>query len=286
MKKGIFLCLLLVLIGGCSMSLQKNKRLVPPFYKLDDAVLAVKNFETYKDHRYTTDKGQPLHFVAVGNKNTPAILFIHGSPGNWEGWAEYLHDPELREKTFMVAVDRPGYGGSDNKISGTSLAEQSKAIMSAMQEHYPHQKQWIIVGHSYGGPVALRIAVDYPNNVTSAFLLAPAISPDLVRVRFYNRIADLPIIRSIISTPLHRSNEEMFLLSDELKVMKPKLNNIKKSVTVIQGAKDGIVHPENATFAKEELINAQVKIDILPKQGHFLPWEQFEFIKNKLLNAL
>jgi len=269
------------------MPFQKEKRLLPPFYQLDDAVHAVQNLENFKTHTYKDKDGQPLHFVQIGSNESsndvPAILFIHGSPGNWEGWAEFLQDSELREKYFMVAVDRPGYGGSDNDISGTSLKNQARMITEAIQKHYPNQRQWIIVGHSYGGPVALRLSIDYPNQVSSIVLLAPAISPKLVRVRYYNHLANLPIIRSILPLPLHRSNEEMFLLSDELALMKPQLREIKTNITVIQGGKDGIVHPDNAVYAQDEIINAHIKTHILPARGHFLPWEEYEFIKEKIL---
>jgi pimeloyl-ACP methyl ester carboxylesterase len=269
------------------MPFQNKKHLFPPFYTSEDAVKALQNLEDFKAHTYKGENNQPLHFVQSGNhqasEKLPAILFIHGSPGNWEGWAEYLQDQKLREKYFMVAVDRPGYGRSDNDISGTSLKNQAKIIMSAMHEHYPSQKQWIIVGHSYGGPVALRLNIDYPDSVASVVLLAPAISPTLVRVRFYNHLAKLPLIRSLLPLPLHRSNDEMFLLPQELSVMKSQLREITKNITLIQGAKDGIVHPDNAIYAQDEMMNADIKTQILPKRGHFLPWEEYDLIKNMLL---
>jgi len=286
MKKIVFLFLIFILIGGCTMNFQKNKRLVPPFYKLDDAVLAVKNFESFESHTHGSKDEIPLHFVQVGDKSDHSVLFIHGSPGSWEAWAEYLHDSELRSKALMVAVDRPGYGGSDNGVSGTSLKDQARAIIESIQDRYPDQKKWIVVGHSYGGPVALRLAVDYPEAVSSALLLAPAISSKLVRVRWYNRIASLPLVRSLISTSLLRSNEEMYLLSDELLQMQPQLKQIKIPVDVIQGKKDGIVDPENVTFAKEELVNATVETNLLPQRGHFLVWEEYELVKKTLLKML
>ena len=75
----------------------------------------------------------------------------------------------------------------------------------------------------------------------------------------------------------------MFLLSDELALMKPQLREIKTNITVIQGGKDGIVHPDNAVYAQDKIINAHIKTHILPTRGHFLPWEEYEFIKEKIL---
>lgn len=274
------------------MIFQKNKRLIPPFYKLDDAVREVTNFDNFESHVYNSNDSLPLHFISIGDTekfeghDVPGILFVHGSPGSWEGWAEYLYDPILQSKAFMVAVDRPGYAKSDKGVSGASLKMQSDAIMSAMKDSFPAIKQWIIVGHSYGGPVSLRIAADYPNNMKSALLLAPAISPSLIRIRFYNRLANVPIIYSVIPTPLKRSNDEMYLLSNETVLLQTALKNIQTPVTVIQGERDGIVNPVNATYAEEELVNTTVKTILLPKRGHFLPWEEFELIKETLLKKL
>lgn len=265
---------------------QKTKRLFPPFYKLGDVVSTVEALDSFDRSVHLSDAKDPLHFVHTGDKSAPAVLFIHGSPGSWEAWAEYLHDPELRDHAFMVAVDRPGYGGSNNGLSGRNLKEQSDMIMAAMKAAFPDQKKWLVVGHSYGGPVALKIAADYPDQIEALKLLAPAISPDLVRVRFYNRIADLPIIRGLLPTPLHHSNEEMFLLPQELVKMRPQLVEIEKSVMVIQGEKDGIVAPGNAAFAKEELTRSIVEVTMLPERGHFLPWEEYDLIKNAVLEKI
>ncbi len=273
-------------MGAFTMAFKKEKRLIPPFYNLDDAVTAVKNLKEFSQHKHHEDGHLPLHFVRTGNEAAPAVLFIHGSPGMWEGWAEYLHSHELRSKALLVAVDRPGYGGSNNGISGATLKEQSDTIVASIKSAFPHKKKWIIVGHSYGGPVALRLMADYPDFFSSSLLLAPAISPSLVRVRWYNRVADLPVVRSLISTHLHRSNEEMFLLSDELSKMKPDLSSIKNSVIIIQGQKDGIVHPGNVAYAEETLVNTTVQKNILPQRGHFLPWEEYDLIKGTLLKEL
>lgn len=285
-KKKISIGLFVILVTGCSMDFEKKKRLVPPFYKLDDAVSAVKTLKSYERYTHEVDGETPLSLVHVGSEDKPALLFIHGSPGSWEAWAEYLHDLELRSNALMVAVDRPGFGGSDNGTSGMSLKAQATAIKNALTSRFPNQKQWIVVGHSYGGPVALRLAVDYPQTVSSALLLAPAISPKLVRVRWYNRLVALPVVRSLISTSLVRSNDEMFLLSGELLQMKPLLKGLEMPIRVIQGLKDGIVHPDNAEFAEKEITNAAVETILLEKRGHFLVWEEFGFIKKTILDNL
>ena len=55
--------------------------------------------------------GRPVHVVAAGDPALPPVLFIHGSPGSWEAWQDYLADPELSSRAHLLAIDRPGFGG-------------------------------------------------------------------------------------------------------------------------------------------------------------------------------
>jgi len=284
MKKilgSLSLVALVLLIASCSA----GKSLSPPFYETEESVKTLQHIEEF-GHSTTQIDGKPLHLVHTGSKTSPPILFVHGSPGDWEAWAQYLSDPDLRAKSFMMAVDRPGYGGSNDGTNAHSLATQSAYIMQAVREQIPGQQKIIIIGHSYGGPVALRMAADYPDQVASTILLAPAIAPDLVNVRWYNRLAKLWLVKAILPTAVHHSNQEMLPLKGELLTLYPDLPNITAPTSVIQGDKDWIVLPGNADFAETELPNAPVETKILPKSGHFIPWKNYDLVKKTLLEHL
>jgi len=61
-----------------------------------------------------TDSGR-VHFVVAGSPHPDAarVLFVHGSPGAWDAWERFLKDPELRAAARLIALDRPGFGGSE-----------------------------------------------------------------------------------------------------------------------------------------------------------------------------
>ena len=40
------------------------------------------------------------------------LIFVHGAPGSWDAFKDYLTDEDLKSKARVVAYDRPGYGGS------------------------------------------------------------------------------------------------------------------------------------------------------------------------------
>jgi pimeloyl-ACP methyl ester carboxylesterase len=280
MKKHILILLCALLTTSC----QNPPRILPSFHEPESTLEALYTLQDFKELTTTID-GHPLHLVHTGTPTKPKVLFIHGSPGSWHAWAEYLYDQELRESTFMIAMDRPGYGGSNIGKSGYSLKQQSQKIMGALEHIINEQDKVTIVGHSYGGPVALQIAIDYPDKIENMILLAPAASPDLVNIRWYNRLASIGLIKRILPTPLNHSNNEMLLLKNELRAMKGNLPQITTPILTIQGQKDWIVLPGNADFIETSLPNAQTQTIKLLKRGHFIPWEEFNLIKNEILKT-
>ena len=129
---------------------------------------------------YHRSKGK-VHFIEVTEDNSkPLIIFIHGSPGTWRAWIKYLKDPQLQRMAHMIAVDRPGYGGSGKGQVETSLVQQALDIAPLLDKASPGQRV-LVVGHSFGGPVAARLAMDYGDKITDILILAGSIDPDQER---------------------------------------------------------------------------------------------------------
>lgn len=224
---------------------------------------------------------QPLHGVRTGHGKNPAIIFIHGAPGDWKAWGEYLGDEELRKHAFMIAIDRPGYAGSSTGLATLSLQAQAAAIIGAARKE--HTGPFFLVGHSYGGPVQLQIAQDFPELVTGMLVLAGAIDPVAQKSRWYHHLAATWLGRQVLPQALNITTEEMLSLPNELKLQQPWLSAITAKTTVIQGDDDWLVPANNADYAKTQLHNAEVNIIALPGQGHFIPWERFDLVKRQLL---
>ena len=68
--------------------------------------------------------------------------------------------------------------------------------------------------------------------------------------------------------------------------MMPLWEKITSPTTVIQGAKDELVAPGNAAFAKKMIRNAPVKLILKPDDNHFIPWNDPGLIKSAVLSYL
>ena len=95
-----------------------------------------------------------LQYAVANSKKRKLVLFIHGSPGSWDAFSRYLEDPELQKEAILVSVDRHGYGGSMRGLPELAIGNHAGYIKPILDKY---NLPTVVVGHSYGGPVALQI---------------------------------------------------------------------------------------------------------------------------------
>lgn len=226
--------------------------------------------------------GHSLHYIQTGNQNNPTLFFVHGSPGSWDAFKTYLNDSLLLKKFRMIAVDRPGFGYSDFG-SPENLATQSKWV-SELVRMLDNKKPIVLVGHSLGGPLIVRMAIDNPKLYSHLVILAGSVDPKAENPELWRPILKSKPLRYLIPGAMRPSNDELWYLKTDLIDMKPHLKEITSEVTIIHGTKDRLVPYSNMAFLQKELVNAQ-KIDTLSIKNadHFIPWSHFEIVRDELL---
>src|SRR5437763_10015153 len=83
--------------------------------RVDDAV-AINDFRKFGvvlTPHVVKINGHILHYVSTGTDTLPLLIFIHGSPGSWEVFKDYLRDSDLLRQYNMISIDRTGFGFSD-----------------------------------------------------------------------------------------------------------------------------------------------------------------------------
>jgi pimeloyl-ACP methyl ester carboxylesterase len=94
------------------------------------------------------------------------IVLLHGQPGSAADWQK-LAD-RLPEALRVVALDRPGYGASRQPAGGFRV--NARVVLAELDARGIERA--VLVGHSYGGGVALSLAQLAPARVEALILLA------------------------------------------------------------------------------------------------------------------
>lgn len=105
------------------------------------------------------------------------VVLLHGASANaydpMEGVGRHLAQAGFR----VIAFDRPGYGNSD-RIAGAQAASpafQGRVLGQALDRLGVGPV--ILLGHSWSGALALRMALDRPEQVAGLVLVAPVAMP-------------------------------------------------------------------------------------------------------------
>jgi pimeloyl-ACP methyl ester carboxylesterase len=244
---------------------------------------ATKEFKNqkYKPHFHMYKVGKrTIHYVECGNDSLPAVIFVHGSPGSWDAFKEYMKDDTLLRYVRVIAPDRPGFGYSDFGDSEPSLEMQAEVLKPLLLKE---NKKVILVGHSYGGPVIARMAIDFPENIKGLLFIAGSIDPAHEKVTWYQKALYHAPLKWFIPGVFRVSGEEILPLKKELTEMLPGWQQITVPVIVLQGDKDVLVPKENADFAEQKLVNAPKEIIRIKNENHFIPWTQPKMVRGAVL---
>lgn len=109
------------------------------------------------------------------------MVLLHGFPDSWALWKDFLSQKQnLDRDTVYVALDLPGYGGSDSlaEYNAYNVLEAVTGFVLGMREKYgvdgsgeeggavggavDERGQVVLVSHDWGGVVAGRLASEAP----------------------------------------------------------------------------------------------------------------------------
>ena len=114
--------------------------------------------------------GAELDYQVSGTGES--VVFIHGA-FIADTFRPLLVEPSLAGHYRLILYHRRGYAGSSRASGPVSVARQATDCRALM--HYLGVERAHVVGHSYGGDVALQLALDTPGVVHSLALLEPGL---------------------------------------------------------------------------------------------------------------
>src|SRR5215470_2923018 len=106
----------------------------------------------------------------------PAVVLIHGNAGSVDDF-DFKSLGALCRGHRVIAVDRPGHGKSERPSDADPrLLFQTRLLHETLSRLGVTRP--VLVGHSWGGSLALAYAVKYPGELSAIVLLAPAAYSD------------------------------------------------------------------------------------------------------------
>lgn len=228
--------------------------------------------------------GFNLHYAKTGNDTFPTLFFVHGSPGSWDAFSVYMKDKDLLAKFRMVSVDRPGFGYSQFG-NAKNLGDQS-AIISPLLAHINNGKPVYIIGHSLGGPMAVKLVADNPGTFRGMILLAASVDPAEEAPEKWRGFLYNSPFQYLLPGAFRPSNTEIWHLKKDLPLLTKQFAAVICDVWIVHGDKDKFVPVGNVEYAKKMLVNAKsVQTKILKNAPHFIPWDPwYKFIKEILVS--
>jgi pimeloyl-ACP methyl ester carboxylesterase len=186
-----------------------------------------------------------IHYNEVGTG--PVIICIHGAGPGASSWSNFSHNVEAFAKEHRVLlVDMPEYGKSAMIHIGfpklTNLAKIMRDFMDAL-----NIERADVVGNSFGGQVALKMAIDYPERVGHIVMIGSA-----------------PVIHSLFSPmPV----EGVKLIGSYYRDTGPSLEKMRKVLTTLV---------YDASRITDEVVQARYEASIDPEmvRVHSLPAPQ------------
>ena len=158
--------------------------------------------------RYEDVSGLRVRYVRRGRG--PTLVLLHGLASSIYTWAEVI--PALAQDHDVVAVDLPGFGGSD--VPDDLSASVYPATLLALMDRLGIPRA-TLVGNSLGGAVAVMVAARHPERVrrlvlidSAGFNLDPSRRPLILRLLGFGPVAAsldaLPVRRRVVTAALRQ----------------------------------------------------------------------------------
>ncbi|MGD1238510.1 alpha/beta fold hydrolase [Mycobacterium seoulense] len=261
--------------------------------------------------RTVTVRGKDVFVAETGSG--PAVVLLHGGGPGASGLSNYARNIEPLAENFRVVVpDMPGYGrstkGVDRRDPFGYLADHIRGMLDELGIDSAH-----LVGNSYGGSCALRLALDTPYRVNKLVLMGPGgvgtsrglpsdglrsllayyrgDGPSLDKLRTFIRsylvhdgdaVPD-SLIESrfqasidpevIANPPLQRPSGLRTLWRMDF-TRDHRLGSLATPTLIVWGRDDKVNKPSGAAMLAERMPNADVLI--AANTGHWVQWERAE----------
>lgn len=246
-----------------------------------------------------------LNVLEQGN-GPLSIVFLHYFGGSALEWQVVMN--RLSDQYRCLAIDMRGHGNSDAPATGYTVDDMACDITDLIE--LANVRNFVLVGHSMSGKVALAIAACQPAGLQLLVAVSPSPPvpepiPDNERKKLLEghgrRSAAEQTLRNITEVAVSDETQEQ-IITDDLRTAQVAWNawllagskedisarmvSITIPVAIIVGSKDRALPPDVQTRLVLPYLK-QATLDTIDQAGHLLPWEVPDklatFIKKKIV---
>ena len=230
----------------------------------------------------------------------PAVFILHGWGSKSERW-EKVADLLSQQNFSVIIPDLPGFGKSEQPKSPWGIEDYYVFVKEFVDTL--GLKEFYLLGHSFGGGLALFYATRHKEKVKKLFLVAAAIRREKsLKKSIFKLLSTIGKVFSFLPFyPLFKKAFYRYVIKKSdypyqagimkgtyLKVigqdLSPLLAEVFVPTIVLWGVKDGVVPIKDAYFIAEHISNA--KLVLVPEGDHDLEQKMPETLAQKILSFL
>lgn len=217
--------------------------------------------------------GLKIHVEEYGSGKPIILLHGWGASGKtFEGLKDHLNAYRV------IVFDLPGFGDSEEVKKDFNLDYYVKIIRMYVEKH--ELEEPIILGHSFGGRIAIKYASIYP---VRSLILVDSAGIKRRDFKYYIKVYSYKILKSLgikINTGSTDYQNASPIMKEVLKRvtdedLRDALKLIKAKTLIVWGEND-LVTPLADAFLMETLITDSGLV-IIPKVGHYCYLEDFNY---------
>ncbi len=229
------------------------------------------------------------------------LIFLHYFGGSALVWQPVMD--RLSDQYRCLAIDLRGHGDSEAPETGYAVDDMADDVLGLIQQLAV--QEFVLVGHSMSGKVALALAARQPAGLQKLILVSPSPPvpepiPDDERQKLLTgygkksaaeqtlkNITEAPVssaVRNqIIADDLRTSKQawDAWLLAGSKEDISDRMATITVPVHIIVGTEDRALPPDVQNQMVLPYLK-QVTLDKVASAGHLLPWE----VPNELSNFI
>ena len=238
------------------------------------------------------------------------IIILHGWDSSAKKWQAVKQGIE-KQGIRVIVPDLPGFKQETELKKPWNLDDYVEWFRKFSEEACPEPARKFLLGHSFGGRIAIKFAAKYPERLKGLILVSSAgikHKPSLINLIFSSGVKKVkfiflkipllknlfPVLRKIFYKYILRKTdyinaEKMPYLKETFKNiiqedLFPYLSQIKIPTLIIWGEKDKITPVSDAYLMNKKIQNS--KLEILKNIGHAPHLKTPEILAKKITNFI